>query len=182
MFATSIIFPWSTDDRGPTHGAPFYRYLDDAGDGTGTKNAIADYSGALEEFFIEPPAGQEFWITRLTVQVRWASPLQILFYIPGAALVNGIEIQKRDGVGVLIDLTDGLPVTMISDWGRNFDLDMRSFSTIGAAITGSWHFAASGLPVRLRPGERLTARLNDNFTTITGHTFKADGISLTAQQ
>lgn len=183
MFVTALTYPWSAEDRGPVHGSPFFRFLDDNGDGTGTKNANGDFSGALEEFFIQPAAGQEFWIMRLIVQIRQSAVLRAERYIPLAALVNGIAIQKLAGAAVLNDLTDGLPVMAIADWGRNcFDQFPSSFGAGDNYFECRWTFANSGLPVRLLPGQRLAARLNDNFTTLVTHTFKVDGVSITGQQ
>ena len=55
-------------DRGSI-ATPLFRYLDTVGDGSGEKNANGDYSIAEEIFFLQPPPGRVYRITRLIVSI-----------------------------------------------------------------------------------------------------------------
>ena len=164
---------------GVTH-TPLFRYLDTVGDGTGTKDAIGNYSGAEEEFFIAPPAGTVYQINRLIVEVRDGNGMRAEHYgTLGAALTNGIEVQTRTGVSTtVIDLSDGLPITTNAEWGGLcFDAEVKAWGAGDDFLLVRWTFASSGGNIRLDgdSGERLAVILNDDLTGLGSHTFMAQG-------
>lgn len=97
------------------------RYLDDNGDGTGSKNANGNYSGAEEIFYCQPAAGEVFRISRMVVMIEDGSGFRAERYgsINGA-LGNGITIRSADNSssGVIVDFTDGTPIKTNAQWGR----------------------------------------------------------------
>jgi hypothetical protein len=160
---------------------PFMRYADTNGDGSGTKQAIGDYSGG-EEFFFQPAAGQVVEIHRLMVMIQSGGSFRADQYGGlGAALGTGIAVQKRVGAAtVLADYTDGIPIQTNAAWSRlSYDVTFFTFGAGDNYLACRWTFARSGQPVQLSPGQRLSIVLNDDLTGLTEHTFNFQGHRLT---
>ena len=69
------------------------RFLDTNGNGTGTKNANGNYSGAAEIFYIQPPAGSRYQINRLIVEVEDAAGMIATEY--GSSPLEQPALQTR---------------------------------------------------------------------------------------
>jgi len=153
------------------------RYLDTDGDGTGTKNAIGDYSGAAEEFFIEVPASKHYSIARLIVRIEDVGNFDAGKYGNNITLTNGIEVEVRDNDDVvLIDLTDGVAIKTNAQWaGLCHDLTIHAFGTGNDTATIRWTFARSGDPIALEAGHKLVVKLNDAFDNLVQHYFLLQG-------
>lgn len=159
---------------------PFSRYLDTNGDGTGSKNAIGDYSSSATRFYLRPAAGQIFRVCHLITSLCDVGAFTDGAYGNGITLSNGIFIRMADGDDVVsYDLTDGLPILYSSHWGRY------------AAKIDTYNYGASnehllvdidllehyGTPVRLvgDNGDYLEVVLNDNFSGLVEHYFLGKG-------
>ena len=157
---------------------PFRRYLDTNGDGTGTKSAIGDYSGAPEEFFIQPPTDDVFALSMLLPSIGDAGKFGSSDYGAMSMLTNGILVQKTDSVGnVLEDLTDQVPIRCNGHWLANAGHATRDEDPAAADnwATVSWSLGGR-LPLVLRHEERFVVKLNDNFSGLTAHWFKIEGV------
>ena len=150
------------------------RHVDTNGNGTGTKNAIGDYSGAQEIFYIQPSSTQIFRITRMMVLVRGdKNTFYTDAYGSRTALTNGIIVHTRDDSGTLINLTDDVPILTNGNWGR-FCFDSEIYpANVGSSDTYlrvRWTFEKSGYPIRLvgSNNERLEVCLNDDFSLSGG--------------
>ncbi len=77
-----------------------YQYLDTNGDGTGTTNAIGNYSVTADDFYYE--ATRPCDIERMIVCVRDTGAFDAEDYGNGVALTNGIRVLVHD----LADNTD----------------------------------------------------------------------------
>jgi len=167
----------------------FARHLDTNGDGTGTKNAIGDYSSSPEIFYIQPSVDQIFRITRMMILVRGAkNTFYTDYYGSREPLSVGIIVRKQDDSGTIINFTDNVPIRTNGNWGR-FCFDAEVYpATIGntdSYLRVRWTFEKYGYPVRLdgSNNERLEIALNDDFTAGTGitggalaeHYFVAEG-------
>ena len=156
------------------------RYLDTVGDGSGTKQAIGDYSSG-EDFKITPPSGQIYRITRLVVFIEDTRTFDPNKYGNlGDALGNGISIKTKNANGDIKDLTDGIPITNNAAWGRVcYDATVSNYGGTPAneALHVRWTFAKSGTVIRLvgDNGEFLAAELSDNLTGLIEHTFLVQG-------
>ena len=167
---------------------PIYRYLDTNGDGTGTKNAIGNYTGedgtleipaeGVTSFFIQPAPGEIFRIQRMIVNVHDAQKFKPEEYGNLTALTNGIFVRVSNN-GTTLDLTDGVPVKTNGSWGALcFDAELYSAAAgNGDYLRVRWTFAASGYPIRLvgDNNDRLEVVLNDNFTGLLDHYFQVQG-------
>lgn len=146
------------------------RYLDTNGDGTGTKNAIADYSGAQEIFYIQPPAGDIYRIAKLLILVSGKkSSFDTDVYGSVPALTNGIGMRIQDDSGTIVDLTDGLTVKRNGQWGRlthKTELYEGSHGSSNSYFRVECTFAKFGQFMRLvgNNNERLEITVNDDFT------------------
>ena len=161
-----------TSGYGPVP-TPIFRFLTTNGDGTGTKNAVGDYSGGGgTDFYIQPPAGQIFRIERMLVYFRGEKgKTTIDSYVNSAALTNGITVKELTGVDtVLIDYTNSTPIKRWGGWGRlAFDADI--LGDADRTLTDSvglvrWTFSKAGYPLRLvgDNSDRLVIHLDDDFS------------------
>lgn len=156
------------------------RFLDTDGDGTGTKNANGNYSGAAEEFFIAPDEGEDWTITRMLVNIADEAVMQAEEYGNlGAALTNGVKVEVHNDSGLVYSLTDpNYPVKTNAGWAAYmFDVHLLTWGSGDELLNGRWTFAKSGVPVRLRSrfGEKLVVTVNDNLTGLLNHQFLVQG-------
>lgn len=145
------------------------RHLDDIGNGTGNKDFIADYSGAQEIAFIQPPAGKIYRISRLLVLVSGqANSFKTDNYGSIPELTNGIIVRTQDDSGTIVNFTDNIPIKTNGDWGgKCFDAEIYTAgATNDTYLRVRWTFAASGQQIRLigDRNERFEICLNDDFT------------------
>jgi hypothetical protein len=155
-----------------------YRVLDTNGDGTGTKNAVGNYSSTPTVFYIQDTT-KTFYVNRMLIQLEDAGAFATNDYGAGTGLTNGISINIYDSTGaVLNDLTDGIPIKSNNDWARVcYDLKLENWATGNGAIHARWTFANAGHPIILKQGDRLGLTLNDNFTGLVSQYFKVQGWS-----
>lgn len=155
-----------------------YRFLDTNGDSTGIIDGIGDYSSGIVRFYIQPPANHTYFIARLLVEVEDSGGFDSGLYGNNVVLTNGIQVQIRNDIGIVTDLTAGYPITTNSDWGRyTYDFSHNNFGSGNEFLHVRWSFYKSQGIVRLRGdlNERLEVRLNDNFGGLIGHRFHIQG-------
>lgn len=168
----------SISESGPVNEG-IWQYADTNGDGTGTKEAIGNYSLGEGIFFITPPAGQIYRINRMLISiedgvnsVRWDR------YGGQAALGTGVVVRMRRGSTLVKEFTNGIPVTKNALWGANcYDAEAKVVGGGNDFFQARWTFGKSGTPVRLvgDEGDKLEVVFNDNLSAITSHLFKFDG-------
>ena len=159
------------------------RFLDTNGDGTGTKNANGNYSGAVEEFYIQPAADEVMQIARLLISIEDTTGMQANEYGDlGSALGNGITIEEERNGTVVTDFTDGVPITTNAEWGTLcYDVDVKSWgqTPTNELLVARFTFARSERNVRLEgtspTPDRLVVSLNDTLTGLIRHTFMVQG-------
>jgi len=161
----------SVSSAGPlpqiTTNTPVYRFLDTAGDGTGTKNAIGSYAITAETFYVQPPAANVYAINRLVVSIEDITTTGIALY--GATTVtNGVVIRRVSGSDA-ITLTDGVTLSTNLGWGR-----YCAVNQLTSQLQAVCDFVR---PIRLNGdrSERLEIVLNDDFSGLSGHYFIAQG-------
>ncbi len=162
---------------------PISRYLDTNGDGTGTKNAVGDYSVGTTDFYIEPPGPDKFVLSRLLIQIEdartggWDADGYGQISAPG--LTNGISALLLSDTGsIACDLTDNTPIKSNVGWGQLcYDTVLHDFGNGNFFLSIRWTLAALGHPIELDPGERFVIRLSDDFTALVAHYFLIQGFS-----
>ncbi len=158
-----------------------FRYLDTVGDGSGTKNAVGDYSSSATKFLIKPPSDETFIIERLIVSVEDGGSFDAAKYGNGITLTNGMHVHEEvNGVQKLdlIDAGGGQTIKTNADWGALcYDADVKTWGTGNQVLLVRWTFSKAGAPVRLDGaiGEELTITLNDDFSALVDHRFMAQG-------
>ncbi len=161
-------------------GRELYRALDTVGNGTGTKNAVGDYSSTETHFNITDP-NQHFYITRLLVHIEDTGSFTTAGYgaISAGTITNGIKIHIQDpALNELIDLTDGLPITSNNAWGRVcYDIKLENWASGNGAIHARWTFTNAGHPLRIDKGHHFAAVLNDDFTGLVSQYFFVEGFT-----
>jgi hypothetical protein len=143
-------------------------------DGSGTNTLESPF-----RFYLEAQAGEVLRLARLLVHIEDATGFDAADYGNlGGALSVGVTIQviDTDGSTVLIDLTDGQPVTSNADWGKFcYDTAYVAFGTGNDFVQARWTFAKSGMPLRLSAGQQLVVTLNDDFDGLDAHSFVVQG-------
>lgn len=157
-----------------------FRFLDTNGDGSGTTNAIGDYSLGVEEFYIQPPAPDAYMISRMIVCIEDTASMRAERYGNlAAALTNGIQVFVDDGTTEILDLVDNDPVKTNAGWGRHcYDADVKSWGAGDELLLVRWTFEKSGHPILLESAHRLVVSCNDDLTGLVAHNFQVQGYIL----
>ena len=166
------------------HPVVWSKHLDTVGDGSGTYNAVGNYSdagaGATEFKLITV---NEVEVHRLLVTLEDTFGMEADTYGTGSALTNGINVEYRDKDDVLVErFTDTNPVKTNANWAEYcHDVDVKSWRTGGAGnelLTVRWTFTRMGAPIHLFHGEELVLTLNDNMSGLILQHFVAQGTGL----
>lgn len=164
-------------------GEFFRRHLDTIGDGTGTKNAVGDYSSTATDFKLRPAGGTVFVVERVVILLGDSATFVNDGYGAAAALTNGILVEKYDhgGSSVITSIHDGLAVKTNFDWARFAGNDV-SVEYAGTNKHRVWDWRPPA-PIRLDGtlNQELRFRLNDDFSVLTEHYFAAEGFKETVQ-
>lgn len=171
--------PVAQSGNGPVN-LGFSRFLDTNGDGTGTKNANGNYSGATGTFYLAPPAGVIYRVERMLVTVEDTAGFSAAEYGNlGALLTNGIQVRVHNGTSTVQDLTDGIPVKGNAGWARFcYDADLKAWGVGNEILVARWTFSKMGAPLRLDGDatEALEVLLDDDLTGLVAHYFLAQGV------
>ena len=155
-----------------------HRFLDTNGDGSGNKDAIGNYLATPTDFYLQPPAGYIYRISRIIVSVEDTTVMQAQEYGNlGGPLTNGIAIKYTRNDEEIF-LTDDHTIKTNADWGAfAFDVDIKAWGAGNEFLVTRWTFSKSGQFVRLvgNAGDKLVASLSDNFTGLINHHFLAQG-------
>jgi hypothetical protein len=163
----------------PQTRSDLYQFLSKNGEGTGVINAIEDYSGAADRFFIKPPKGKVYRIERMIVTIRDTGSMDSGGYGNGSALTNGLRLVKENKDGEVYDYTGGQTIKTNAQWaGYCYDLSLLQFGLGDEFINIRWTFAKSGAPITLDSAtdDQLSLIVNDNLSALTGHTFNMQGV------
>lgn len=158
-----------------------FRHLDTNGDGTGTKNAVGDYSSTPTDFKIQPAANQMFILHRMLVFIKDTTGIDADAYGNGIVLTNGINIKYSHAAGVVVDMVDGIPITVNGDWGRLcYDVELKAWGAGNEILVVRWTFDKAGEPLVLNgaDGDRFVVSLNDDFSGLLAHYFMVQGQDL----
>lgn len=155
-----------------------FQLLSSNGDGTGTTQAIGDYSATPLSLSFKHAEKEVVHIHRMIVKVQDSGTFDAANYGNGITLTNGITVNHRDTNDTILETLTAYPVKTTGDWAAQcFDVNHFAFGTGDEIIAVRWTFSKSGLPVKLKlhEGEYLEVYLNDDFTGLTDHVFKVDG-------
>lgn len=161
----------------PSEGIPVVRFLANQ---AGVADAIGNYSAAVTDFHHDVPAGHAFIVHTMCVQISDNTNFNQLDY--GAivsGLTNGIKFFILSK-GVEIPLLSSVVIKHNNDWARvTSDIKLTQWaSTPQTLIVNLTPDSRMGLPLTMTSvnSERFIARLNDDFSGLTAHTFALGGI------
>ena len=156
-----------------------FKLLSSNGDGTGTVNAIGDYSVTPLSLKLKLTGTiLPVEIERLIVMIQDTGAFDAEKYGNGITLTNGIRVYVRDITDAVIEELTMFPILSSGDWaGHCHDLNHFTFGTGDEIATVRWTFAKSGAPVTIdfSKGQYLEALLNDDFTGLVKHRFGVQG-------
>ncbi len=161
-----------------------FRFLSDDGTSSGVKVATGNYSVSEEIFYIQPPAGKVYQLTRMIVTMQ-DTTMQWGQYGGIGALGTGVVVRVVDDGGTIIDITYGVPVDTNGSWGaRCFDAEISAPAAGSTFFHCRWTFALAGQKIRLDGdgnNERLEVVLNDDFSGLLAHGFQVHGYDETVK-
>jgi len=150
-----------------------FPYLREEG---GNENATGNYSATPTDFFVRAPTSDVFALSALFATIEDLGKIRSCDYGAGDPLINGITVNHTDSEGgEILSLTNGVPIRCNGQWiSASYD---RSVSDEPAGfsnwMTVRWALGSERLPLVLRYGERLAVTLNDDFTGLVSHRFRA---------
>ncbi len=153
------------------------RFLDTNGDGTGRKEVTQNYAGSGTAFFIQPPSGEIFRLTRIIAYIQNSGDFRIDEYGgTGSPLSSGISFTIHDGAAT--DIMDGISILTNSDWSRFcYDVQLSDFVGLANFMVARWTFAKGGTDIRLigDDNERFEFIAEDDFSDLDSQTFLIQG-------
>jgi len=149
-----------------------FPYLRDSG---GNENAILDYSSTPTDYFVQAPEGDVLGVGALFATIEDLGIFRYCNYGAGASLTNGISVQHTDSEGgEIVSFTNGVPITCNGQWiSSSYDRTLSEDPAVNNWMTIRWDLGAERLPLVLSYGERLAVTLNDDFTGLVSHRFRA---------
>jgi hypothetical protein len=166
---------------------PLMRFLDLNGNGTGTNNAVGNYS-TPDDFYVEPPSNQDFLIKRLVIHIADANIIAGN-YGDLTALTNGVRLKfVLDGVTYWAD--GGVPIKTNAQWGSLcYDVDQKSWaaSPTQESLLVRYTFAKfmidgvtgeDGVLLQGHRDDKFVATMQDNLTGLDIHRFMAQGTQI----
>lgn len=152
-----------------------FKTLDTVGNGSGTKNAIGDYSASPTQFKLVCPANHAYTIEMMMIHISSATNFTLTGYGSLAALTNGVVIGATVG-GVTNTLNAADPFKSNDDWAHvSAFVNHLTFVGSGDSLAIPFSIGDFGTPLVLAAGDSLFVTLNDNFTGLTSQHFIAHG-------
>jgi hypothetical protein len=157
---------------------PLIRFLDTVGNGTGTKNAIGNYSVTPGVFFIQPAAGVKYVLTQFTFHYSDSGGFSGAVYgSAAAALTNGILLQATVN-SVTYDLLDGLPIKDNDGVLHAFShSELTQYAGAGASMTATFssELFETALILDGATNDKLFVTCRDDLTFLTDQYFTVRG-------
>lgn len=147
------------------------------GDGTGTSDAIGDYSSTDLDLRVSPDDLDAFEIHRMIVSVEDVGSFDAGAYGNNITITNGIVVTAMQGATTLYTMT-AFPILTNGDWASHcYDVKLSNFGQGNEIMALRWTFDKTGRPVVL-DGSRaqfLNINLSDDFTGLVHHRFVVQG-------
>lgn len=136
--------------------------------GPSTKEMNQNGSVTPVDFKYTAPEGKRAVIERLNVEIM-DNGIKMDLFGAIAALTGGLEIGVYDEQDqLLLDPTDGHPLTRNGNWSFLAGVDARIYAGAGLDIMNvRWTISRAGAPWRLDPGHYIRFRVQDDLTAIS---------------
>jgi len=160
---------------------PLFRYLDTVGDGSGTKNAIGNYSAGEQIFkFTNPVSAQCVVITTFIAHIAGPTNFALTGYANIAGgLTNGWTMHTTMG-GVTTQFLDGEPIKTNDDLAHfSPKINHLNFNGAGDSLICPLESSQFGMVLTLHGGDTFQVILHDDFSTLTSQHFIIQGYTNT---
>ena len=160
-------------------GLPVVRLLSSVGDGTGTTNLIGNYSGAVTDFWYQPPSTQKFYIHNISMNISDNTSFNQTDYgaISGG-LTNGVTLWINIA-GTDYPLASGLIFKSNIDFMTlSPHNNLTSFAGTSQTLVVDINLIEDfGIPLILdgTQNAKFIIRLHDNFTSLIAQTVSLRG-------
>ncbi len=161
---------------------PFFRLLDDVGDGSGTNNAVGDYSSVAKTFKLIPAANEVIVVRHIIVHIGDNAAFAPTNYGGLAARANGydIKVTASNMANESLIAGDVELITQNDDflhWGPNA-LQIVNFTGGVDSLVATLDLINNfGMELVLdgSQGHKIEITLNDSFVGIVDHHFIVHG-------
>jgi hypothetical protein len=164
--------------------SPLVQFLSVNGDGSGSSSINTDLSGGASYYIdrIRDTVGTEFRvahiaIVRLMFMVRDSGAFSADEFGNTTALTNGVNILYTEASGEQTSLTP-LPIKLNAGFGAYaYDVSLPS-GTVDQVLLSRWTFSkfmGSSAGLVLKPGDKLSADVADDFSGLLDFTICAQG-------
>ena len=144
-----------------------------------TKDAVGDYTSAVERFKITCETGsQKLHLHRMIIYLEDVGAFKSAKYGVDLDLSSGVHVRVHAADdSIHADLTASDPIITNAQWGALcYDVTLDTFGTgNNGSLAVRWTLANAGVPVTLTSGEYLAVDLNDDFTGLEKQTFMVQG-------
>jgi len=156
---------------------PFIRFADTVGNGTGTKNAAVDASSTTIFLVENTRPKTHLELNRCIIHIEDDASFRAGGYGGLTTLTNGILVRYNSRFFGVVDLTDGIPIKNMSDWGRYcYDVTYQEFQTGNNFVNIRWTWSKAGEPIKLGFGDKVEFVLRDDMDALVGHYFSVQGV------
>ena len=144
-------------------------------DAAGNSDFKGNYASTPKIAFIRPNGNRTLYINRIIGFIADAGSVDAGYYGNSLVLTNGIRIIHQKQNGTLIrEITQGHPIKTNADYAKfGFQISDISFGSGLNHVHVVLTLSKDGTALALQPDEELIIKLNDNFTGLKAHTFKA---------
>ena len=140
-------------------------------------DAIADYSLTPRYFAFTTRESGVVEVQRMIVTIRDTAGFQAEEYGNlGSELTNGLNVVKRDGDNnEVLNLTPQ-SIKSNAEWASYcYDADIKTWGNGDEFLLVRWTFGKSGSPLKLKFGDSIAVRVNDDLQGLVSHRFLIQG-------
>lgn len=165
------------------HGRLNLQFLDVNGDGTGSIDMNIDGSVVPVDFRLLCPPGRTLYLEDVSVFIQDEGNFAAAGYGGIATLAVGTSLGIKTTSGMIVDVTDQLPIRSNSDWlAYAFKTESYDFSAGQSVLSFNYNLNSSGRPLVLGPGMEWFATVNDDLSALTAHRIRVSYIEVPINQ
>ena len=146
-------------------------------DGTGTHEAIGDYSSTPVRFTWTPLENRTAHIHRMIISVQDTGAFDAAKYGNNLTLTSGVSLTVRN----VADDSQAHsytvePIKVNAGWAAHcYDTDVKTWGTGDEILIARWTFSRAGSPMILKDTDYVSIDLNDTFVNLVAHRFVIQG-------
>lgn len=160
-----------------SNGRPTQFFLTTAGNGTGVYNHNVNYSATPTDISYVATSVYDMQ-TFIVVISDNATFNQLDYGAISGGLTNGVKVFIKPAGLAEIPLLSGVAFKQNYEWFQITErVNLSSFAGLSQTLTIAFDITNDyGKPINMNAGDTFIVRLNDDFSTLVGHTFGIRGI------